>query len=257
MYHRILSDRHPVADPEERPWAVTADAFARQMDRLAETGRAGVSMRRVHETLAAGGCVPPEWVALTFDDGNASDHGHALPILAARGFSATFYLCGARVDAPGGLTRAEIRALHGAGMHVGSHAMTHRFLTTLDAAEERAELTSARELLEDIVGAPVDHFAPPGGRWSARTARALRDLSFAAVGTSQFGYNDAAGARFAYRRIPVMLATPLARFDAVAAGSRARLLPAYARAAALAALRGAMGERAYARARAARPGGTP
>ena len=255
MYHRILSEHLPAPAPEERPWSVTAEAFARQMDRLAESGRVGVSMRDVHGTLASGGRVPPAWVALTFDDGNASDHAVALPALAARGFRATFFVCGERVDAPGGLSREALREMHAAGMHIGSHAMTHRFLITLDAAAERAELARSRELLESVVAAPVDHFAPPGGRWSRRTARTLRELDFAAVSTSAFGYNDAARARFAYRRIPVMLGTPLARFDAIARGSRAPLLPAYARAAALSTLRGVLGERGYARARAARPGG--
>jgi hypothetical protein len=145
--------------------------------------------------------------------------------------------------------------MHAAGMHIGSHAMTHRFLTTLDAAAERDELARSRELLESVVGGPVDHFAPPGGRWSARTERALRDLSFRAVSTSAFGYNDAARARFAYRRIPVVHATSRERFEAVVGGARLRLAPAYLRAATLAVVRGALGERAYARARAARPGG--
>jgi peptidoglycan/xylan/chitin deacetylase (PgdA/CDA1 family) len=257
MYHRILSDRHPVDDPEERPWSVTADAFGQQMARLSASGREGVSMHRVHETLAAGNPVPAQWVAITFDDGNASDHAHALPTLTAHGFSATFFVCGARIDAAGGLSRTQIREMHAAGMHIGSHAMTHRFLTTLDAAAERAELSRSRELLESVVGAPVDHFAPPGGRWSPRTERALRDLAFRAVSTSVFGYNGASAARFAYRRIPVMLSTAPGRFEAIACGSRARLLPAYVRAAALGAVRGVMGERGYARLRAARPGGAP
>jgi peptidoglycan/xylan/chitin deacetylase (PgdA/CDA1 family) len=256
MYHRIVSGSCPVPDPVERPWAVTAEVFEGQMRHLADTGRTGVSMRQVHDTLVSGRSVPPEWVAITFDDGNTSDHAHALPCLAARGFGATFFVCGNRVDAPGGLSRTALAELHGAGMHIGSHAMTHRFLTTLDESAERDELARSRDVLESIVGVAVDHFAPPGGRWSARTARTLRDLSFSAVSTSVFGYNDATRAHFAYRRIPVVSATRAARFAAIANGSRLRLLPAYARATALALVRGALGENTYARVRAARPGGT-
>ncbi len=255
MYHRILSGLHPVDDPVERPWSVTLDAFTRQMDRLVAAGRVAVSMRRVHESLSAGGRVPAEWVAVTFDDGNASDHGHALPILAERGFSATFFICGSRVDAAGGLDRGQIREMHAAGMHVGSHAMSHRFLTTLADADEREEIARSREMLESISGAPVDHFAPPGGRWSGRTARTLRELSFAAVSTSAFGYNDAARCRFAYRRIPVVLDTPEAQFDAIVAGMRTRLLSSYARSAAGRVVRGALGERVYGHLRRVASGG--
>lgn len=255
MYHRILSDRCPVPDPEERPWAVTLEAFGWQMGHLRETGRVGVAMGRVHATLAAGGRIPAEWVAITFDDGNASDHAHAFPLLAEHGFQATFFVCGARVDAPGGLTRAALREMHAAGMHLGSHGMTHRFLTTLDGDAERDELVRSRGLLEDIVGAAVDHFAPPGGRWSRRTEGTLRALAFAAVSTSAFGYNDAARPRFAYRRIPIVRGTLPGRFSAVARGARVPLLSAYARATALHAARGLLGERAYARVRSARTGG--
>ncbi|HEX5131202.1 MAG TPA: polysaccharide deacetylase family protein [Candidatus Krumholzibacteria bacterium] len=249
MYHRIVSGRHPAPDPVEAPWSVDLGVFERQMERLHAAGRRGVSMDQVHRTLAGGGRVPPDWVAITFDDGNASDHGHALPVLARHGFAATFFVCGNRVDAATGLSRAEIREMHGAGMHIGSHAMTHRFLTTLDGAAERDELAGSRALLEDIIGAPVDHFAPPGGRWSARTGRVLRELSFAAVSSSAFGYNDAGRASFAYRRIPIVRSTPPARFDAIARGARLPLLPGYARAFTLSLVRGALGESGYARAR--------
>jgi peptidoglycan/xylan/chitin deacetylase (PgdA/CDA1 family) len=59
--------------------------------------------------------------------------------------------------------------MHDAGMHIGSHAMTHRFLTTLSGPEEEEELARSQALLQEIVVEPVDHFAPPGGRWSQRT----------------------------------------------------------------------------------------
>jgi peptidoglycan/xylan/chitin deacetylase (PgdA/CDA1 family) len=132
--------------------------------------------------------------------------------------------------------------------------MTHRFLTTLSPGDEEDELARSQHLLQDIVGEVVDHFAPPGGRWSKRTADTLRRLSYRAVSTSAFGYNDAGQARFAYRRIPVVEATTRSRFDDIVAGNRARLLPSYLRAEALGVVRRAMGEAAYARLRGYRGG---
>jgi peptidoglycan/xylan/chitin deacetylase (PgdA/CDA1 family) len=172
-----------------------------------------------------------------------------LPVLSDRGFRATFFVCGQRVDAEGGLSKTMLREMHAAGMHIGSHAMTHRFLTTLPPAEEEDELARSQRLLQEIVGAPVDHFAPPGGRWSRRTADTLRRLSYRAVSTSAFGYNDAVRAKFAYRRIPVVEATTRDRFDDIVAGKRVRLWPGYLRAEALGLARRALGEAAYARLR--------
>lgn len=254
MYHRIESARCPVTEPEERPWAVGRETFERQLDRMSELGRVGVSMADVHDRLAGGGEVPPDWVAITFDDGNRSDHDEAVPLLAIRGFRATFFVCGRRAGSGGELTPEMIRTMRAAGMHIGSHAMTHRFLTSLSGEDEAAELRESRALLESIAGVPVTHFAPPGGRWSSRTARALREAGYTAVSTSVFGFNDPRGARFAYRRLPVVRATSAANFDAMVLGRRERLWPAYARALALKLARGVLGETLYGRARRLRPG---
>ncbi len=255
MYHRILSDEQPVDDADERPWSVALADFVWQMDRIRQTGRVGVSIREVHDALTSRGAVPAEWVAVTFDDGNASDHAHALPVLSARGFRATFFVCGNRVDSGGGLSRTMIRDMVDGEMHIGSHAMTHRFLPSLTADEERAELLESRRMLESIVEGTVDHFAPPGGRWSSRTARTLHDLSYRAVSTSVFGYNGSNRPRFAYRRIPIVRATTHDDFDVILGGDRRRLLRGYARSMALSAIRGVLGEAAYSKLRAARPGG--
>jgi peptidoglycan/xylan/chitin deacetylase (PgdA/CDA1 family) len=249
MYHRIRSARTPVPDPTELPWSVSIEAFQAQVDRLAAMGRRGVSMAQAHTVLAGGKPVPREWVVVTFDDGNDSDYAHALPILASLGFSATFFVCGHRVGKNGGLEASMIREMHDAGMHIGSHAMTHRFLTTLTGPEEEIELARSKELLEGIVGASVDHFAPPGGRWSRRTAETLRRLSYRAVSTSEFGFNDAGQLKFAYRRIPVVDATTPGRFDAIVSCSRTRVASGYLRAASIGIVRSVMGERAYARLR--------
>jgi peptidoglycan/xylan/chitin deacetylase (PgdA/CDA1 family) len=256
MYHRVVSDRCPIPgdDPEEARYAVTLNAFSWQLDRLARYGRRGVSMARVVERLSGGDPVPADWVGITFDDGNDSDYVHAVPLLSERGFTATFFVCGDRVDAAGGLGRGMIAEMVVRGMHVGSHGMTHRFLTALDAGEEEQEISRSRELLSSIAGKSVDHFAPPGGRYNQRTIDALWRHSYRAVCTSDFGFNPRVpkgreGARFVFRRIPVTRATSNAQFDAVVKGSAARLAPLYVRHAGLSWFRRAVGEATYRRLR--------
>ena len=253
MYHRVVSQECPVPDEdhEERRYAVGLGAFEWQMDHLVEVGRRGVSMKRIHDTLAAGEPVPESWVGITFDDGNASDHTHALPLLRERGFDATFYICGSRVEAPGGLTKSMIRQMGEEGMHIAAHGMTHRFLTTLTPKEEVDELDESKRLLEDITGATVDHFAPPGGRIARRTTAALARLGYVAVGTSQFGYNGSRISRFCYRRIPVVEGTGRDAFYDIVSARVIKLLPAFARAASLRALRMLLGEGGYRRLRGA------
>ncbi len=251
MYHRIVTAACPVPDrdPEETRYAVSGDAFERQLDVLAETGRRGVSMQEIHDRLESGQAVPGDWVGITFDDGNRSDVLVAAPALRAHGFSATFYVCGARVGAEGGLDAGEVRRLVEEGFHVGSHGMTHRFLSALSAPDEAGELSRSRLLLEEITGRVVDHFAPPGGRYGGRTLRTLTGLGYRAVATSDFGFNRCVGARMVYRRIPVSGATTDAVFLRIVEGRAPALWKQYVRHAVLRSARGALGERRYARLR--------
>jgi peptidoglycan/xylan/chitin deacetylase (PgdA/CDA1 family) len=249
MYHRIESPACPVTVTIEQPWAVALSEFERHMRHLRESGRTGVSMDQIHRALEGGGRIPDDWVGITFDDGNQSDYRHALPILSGHGFRATFFVCGERIG--GDLSEAQLREMKTAGMHIGSHAMRHRFLTTLDARDEEAELVESRAVLEAVIGAGVDHFAPPGGRWNARTRDALRRARYVAVSTSRYGFNPADTANFSYCRLPVVRATSMNTFHAMVTGERLKLLPGYARAAVAGFARGVMGEALYARARAA------
>ena len=247
MYHRLESPACPVTAADERRWSIPATRFEVHMRGLRDAGREGVSMDQVHRRLLAGDAIPPAWVAITFDDGNASDYRHALPVLAGHGFRATFFVCVERVG--GELAPEELRSMHEAGMHIGSHAMRHRFLTTLDAAQEEAELVESRGTLEQLLGAPVTHFAPPGGRWSSRTRDALRRAGYEAVSTSRYGFNPANSAKFAYCRLPVVGATSSSTFDAMVNRRRYSLLAGYARAGVIGAARSVLGESVYVRAR--------
>lgn len=251
MYHRIVSDRCPVPgdDREESRYAVDLETFEWQVRYLAESGRRGVSMRMAHEKLEKGDPVPANWVVLTFDDGNLSDFVHGRPVLARRSFSATFFVGGERVGEGGELEPEMLAQMAEDGFDIGSHGMTHRFLTDLNAEEEREELGRSKEFLERVSGAPVHYYAPPGGRMSRRGITAARNLSYRAVCTSEFGLNPCAGNRFAFRRIPVTASTSQERFRDFTCGSAVRLLPLYVRNRTLWLARKVLGESGYRRLR--------
>jgi peptidoglycan/xylan/chitin deacetylase (PgdA/CDA1 family) len=252
MYHRIVSPRCPVpgGDLEETRYAVDLEEYRWQLGHISDSGRRGVSMRMAFDALADGGRVPSDWVILTFDDGNLSDHEHARPLLQERGFNATFFVGGNRVGVEGGLEPAMISGMAADRFDIGSHAMTHRFLSGLSEEEEAEELRRSKELLEELSGVPVDFFAPPGGRIGRRGIETLKQLSYRAVCTSEFGFNNCAGRRYEYLRIPVTAATSRGRFQDIVSASRRRLLPQYAKDRGLRLARRILGEAGYRRVRA-------
>lgn len=123
-------------------------------------------------------------VRLSFDDGYASDVQVALPALADRGLTATFFPLAGKLGRTGYLDEGGVRALSAAGMAVGSHGMTHRSWRGLDAESEHEELAVARSLIEAAAQAPVTTAACPFGSYDRRALGALRRHGYTQVFTS-------------------------------------------------------------------------
>lgn len=252
MYHRIVSDRCPVpgGDREEARYAVSLGDFESQLRRIADGGYRAVSIRDVYERLAVGDGVPGNWVGVTFDDGNRSDYDHARPLLLEHGFTATFFISGERLGVTGGLEPEMVAGMAAEGLDIGSHGMTHRFLTDLSKEEQTHEMEQSRAVLERVTGTSVDFYAPPGGRIDPHGVAELKRLSYLAVCNSVFGFNRTEGRRFEISRIPITAATTPALFDKVIRRSVFALLPLYARDRGLRWARRILGEKTYARIRA-------
>jgi peptidoglycan/xylan/chitin deacetylase (PgdA/CDA1 family) len=75
-----------------------------------------------------------------------------------------------------------VRELHRGGTTIGSHTRTHAVLTREEPSQARVEAAASRSVLEDQLGAAVEHFAYPDGGFD--------DVAVAAVA--------GAGYRFAF-----------------------------------------------------------
>lgn len=145
-------------------------AFRRQLDRAVELmGRAPLSAR----DLLAGAGEMSAWM-LTFDDGGSS----ALSIgqeLQNRGWHGQFFIVTDRIGSPGFLQADEIAELAAMGHLVGSHSSSHP--ARMSACPWRQlvdEWKRSREVLSQLLEAPVSVGAVPGGYYSTKVARAAR-----------------------------------------------------------------------------------
>jgi peptidoglycan/xylan/chitin deacetylase (PgdA/CDA1 family) len=77
---------------------------------------------------------------------------------------------------------SQVRDLQAAGMEIGGHTVHHPILTELADDDARHEIAAGREVLQRLLGAPVDVFAYPNGRpgrdYDARHVAMVRALGF-------------------------------------------------------------------------------
>jgi hypothetical protein len=103
----------------------------------------------------------PILITTSWDDGCAQDERLA-GMLLERGLTGTFYVTTGHGDPQ----QAEIaRRLHGLGVEVGAHTVSHRPLSSLDEDAVREELVLGRAWLEAVLGAEVRSFCFPHGRF--------------------------------------------------------------------------------------------
>jgi peptidoglycan/xylan/chitin deacetylase (PgdA/CDA1 family) len=139
-------------------------------------------------------------VAITFDDGYADNHTDALPLLAARGMTATFFLTAGflerdrevlaqladtwrtPVDQLAPLAWDQVEELRSAGMSFGSHTWSHRNLAQIADAEVERELTRSKHVLEARMSAPVSAVAYPWGK----LRRHVTERTFATAGRAGY-----------------------------------------------------------------------
>lgn len=146
-------------------YTLTPPAFARHLDRMAETVD---RPRLVSEVNPAD---PVRRVLLTFDDGGRSAMAVA-DELDRRGWPGHFFIITERLGERSFLAPADVRELHARGHTVGSHSHTHPdIMRELPVAQLRAEWRRSVDTVELILGAPCLTGAVPGGHTSADVER--------------------------------------------------------------------------------------
>ena len=180
--------------------------FARQLEELREAGFTSGSLLEC-ATKPAG-----KRVVITFDDGYANALRHGLGPLACTHFKAIQFLAADLLgkrnewDVPLGETpermmdQTQVREWLAAGHEIGSHTLTHPYLTRLPPARAREEITSSRKKLQDTFVRPIDHFCYPYGDWNEAVRDMVMEAGYRTACTTMAGVNTAADSPFALKR---------------------------------------------------------
>jgi peptidoglycan/xylan/chitin deacetylase (PgdA/CDA1 family) len=219
LYHAV-NDRPPARSS----WgAVSRSEFESHVEQIVRSGRDAITVTALAEGLRAERVLPPQPVAITFDDGY-QDTCDAVALLSRRGLASTVYVTTGEIGARDRLSGAQVVDLaRTAGVEVGAHAVHHRRLDELDVDDLADEVRVSKACLEDLTGRRVDSFSYPHGAYDRR----VRDAVIAA------GYRSAAAVKnamchrgddpFAISRWTVATATSARRITEVLEGGNVRL----------------------------------
>ena len=179
---------HTVDPGWDSELAVKPDEFATHCDWLVRN-KTVLDLKSAVQRLDRTGKLRHGETAITFDDGFAGLHAHALPSLVRYGVASTVFLVaetltaqGRAVDwAPPGsgtLTLEQVHEMAGAGVAFGSHSYSHHDLTGLDDHKLERDLRDSRTLLEDLLHKTVPFLAYPGGRHDGRVRAAAQRAGY-------------------------------------------------------------------------------
>lgn len=214
MYHELgLPGREPCQrEPGYTRYVVPHAEFRKQIERLVEQEWRGIGVGQAVRSFDR------KCVCITFDDGCETDLLCAAPVLKALGFGATFYITPGFLSRPGYLSETQVRQLHLLGFEVGCHSQTHPYLTDVDDERLHEETAGAKQRLEQIIGAPVEHFSCPGGRWDRRVLEAVKRAGFRTMATSRTGINEPSTDLFELTRVAVLCGMSVERVTRMSRG---------------------------------------
>lgn len=128
-------------------------------------------------------------ISITFDDGWDSDYKIAFPVLKEYEFKATFFITTQWINKKGYVQERWLKEISQSGMEIGSHTLSHRYLTQLSENEAYEELYGSKCKLEELLGREVTAVSIPGGEYNGKIIKLAYKAGYKIIATSKPGIN--------------------------------------------------------------------
>ncbi|MBN1660899.1 MAG: polysaccharide deacetylase family protein [Anaerolineae bacterium] len=204
MYHRI-DNVPPGADAIRHDLSVSPAKFEEQLCYLQEQGYHTITLADLTLHLTRGKVLPTRPIILTFDDGYADAYTHAFPLLQRYGFTGTFFLTTAPIDAgnPDFLSWAEVEKMHAAGMEFEAHSYNHPDMRNRGVDFLVFQILAPKEAIEARTGEKVRFFAYPSGRYDQFVIDVLASAHYWGAVLTEQGATHSSGDLFLLQRVRV------------------------------------------------------
>jgi peptidoglycan/xylan/chitin deacetylase (PgdA/CDA1 family) len=204
MYHRI-DEPGPGADAYRQDLSVTPKNFKKQLAYLRQEGYESITLNDLALHLTVGKPLPPKPIVLTFDDGYADAYTRAFPRLQRFGFTGTFFLVSAPIEAqnPDFLSWAQVEEMHAAGMKFEPHSYDHPDMRNRGFDFVVYQVLAPKEAIEARTGETCRFFAYPSGRYDQYVIDVLRSAGYWGGVLTEQGATHALDDLFTLRRVRV------------------------------------------------------
>ncbi len=177
MYHRFGEGKYPSTN-------ITLDQIDDHIRELTSGPYTVWPLRRIVETLRAGGPLPDRTVGISIDDGFVSVAAEAWPRFKKAGLPFTLFTATDYHDQPiqGYLTWDQIREMaRDPLVDFGHHSASHPHMADVPAETNRAEIEKAFKAWEEKIGRRPVLFAYPFGEASGQAIAAVREAGVLAA----------------------------------------------------------------------------
>jgi peptidoglycan/xylan/chitin deacetylase (PgdA/CDA1 family) len=226
MYHVI---NPPPASAPYPGLYVPGSEFAAQVQALKAAGWHAVTMDQLRANWTRGVPLGPgKPIVLSFDNGYASQYTNAMPVLRRLGWVGVenIQLSGLP-PSQGGLTDTQVRGLLAAGWELDTQGISHADLIRLDSTGLHYQIATARQLLRQRYGVPVNWFCYPSGHYDSTVIAAVQAAGFAGSTTVVPGWANRSQDPYRLPRLRVLGGTsPSALLAQIAAAENAAAPPA-------------------------------
>jgi peptidoglycan/xylan/chitin deacetylase (PgdA/CDA1 family) len=182
VYHNVRPKYFGESEYQDN-FDITPEMFETHLRYFKDQGYTPILFRDFANYLNFGSVdMPPRPIILTFDDGWENQYTYALPILKKYSNKATFFVFTGAIGKPHYLSWTELEEMVSSGNDVGSHSMTHPFLTQVaDENKLRSEIADSKKIIEDRLGIIVDVFAYPFGQYNDEIVSLVKDAGYKAA----------------------------------------------------------------------------
>ncbi|MCX5678401.1 MAG: polysaccharide deacetylase family protein [Candidatus Omnitrophica bacterium] len=152
--------------------SVSPESFEKQMKFLHENKYNVVTLEKLVSYIKNKDKIPPKTVVITLDDGFYNNYQFAYPVLKKYDIPATIFVIVEKIGQPGWLSWKDIKEMSDSGViTIGSHTLSHKWLTDLGTKQLKSELSLSKAMLEEKIGKPVNVLCYPIGAHNQRVER--------------------------------------------------------------------------------------